>query len=73
MKQFPGFYFDEKRAVDLICMGRVAVDLYAEQTGLDLKDVVSFKKYLGGVCWEYCCWSCPIRIKKPDVFLCWLR
>ncbi|HHL3491698.1 TPA: 5-dehydro-2-deoxygluconokinase [Legionella pneumophila] len=48
MKQFPGFYFDEKRAVDLICMGRVAVDLYAEQTGLDLKDVVSFKKYLGG-------------------------
>ncbi|HIC7359449.1 TPA: 5-dehydro-2-deoxygluconokinase [Legionella pneumophila] len=48
MKQFPGFYFDENRAVDLICMGRVAVDLYAEQIGLDLKDVASFKKYLGG-------------------------
>ncbi|HHT9952748.1 TPA: 5-dehydro-2-deoxygluconokinase [Legionella pneumophila] len=48
MKQFPGFYFDKNRAIDLICMGRVAVDLYAEQIGLDLKDVASFKKYLGG-------------------------
>ncbi|HDV6631624.1 TPA: 5-dehydro-2-deoxygluconokinase [Legionella pneumophila] len=48
MKQFPRFYFDENRSVDLICMGRVAVDLYAEQIGLDLKDVASFKKYLGG-------------------------
>lgn len=43
MKQFPGFYFDKNRAIDLICMGRVAVDLYAEQIGLDLKDVASFK------------------------------
>jgi 5-dehydro-2-deoxygluconokinase len=29
-------------------MGRVAVDLYAEQIGVDLSDVSSFKKYLGG-------------------------
>ncbi|KTD04464.1 5-dehydro-2-deoxygluconokinase [Fluoribacter gormanii] len=42
------FYFDATRPVDLICMGRVAVDLYAEQIGLALSDVQSFKKYLGG-------------------------
>lgn len=42
------FHFDSKRTVDLICMGRVAVDLYAEQIGSALKDASSFKKYLGG-------------------------
>lgn len=44
----PVFYYDEKRPVDLICMGRVAVDLYAEQIGFRLADVSGFKKYLGG-------------------------
>ena len=34
--------------MDLICMGRVAVDLYGEQIGSLLRDVTSFKKYLGG-------------------------
>lgn len=48
MKKHSGFYFDQSRAIDLICMGRVAVDLYAEQIGFDLKDAASFKKYLGG-------------------------
>lgn len=42
------FYYDNDRAIDLICMGRVAVDLYSEQVGSDLKDATSFKKYLGG-------------------------
>ena len=42
------FYFDQSRPIDLICMGRVAVDLYAEQIGNELKDASSFKKYLGG-------------------------
>ncbi len=45
---FKPFHFDDKRAVDLICMGRVAVDLYSEQIGSSLKDASSFKKYLGG-------------------------
>lgn len=45
---YPAFYFDTQRPVDLICMGRVAVDLYSEQIGLSLKDASSFKKYLGG-------------------------
>jgi len=33
---------------DLICMGRAAVDLYAEQLGARLEDVQTFAKYLGG-------------------------
>lgn len=45
---YPVFYYDSLRPVDLICMGRVAVDLYAEQIGCSLKDVSTFKKYLGG-------------------------
>ena len=34
--------------LDVICLGRVAVDLYAEQIGARLEDATSFKKYLGG-------------------------
>ena len=36
------------RLYDLICMGRAAVDLYGEQTGGRLEDMLSFNKYLGG-------------------------
>jgi 5-dehydro-2-deoxygluconokinase len=36
------------RAFDVICMGRAAVDLYGEQTGGRLEDMLSFTKYLGG-------------------------
>lgn len=36
------------RPLDLICIGRVAVDLYAQQIGARLEDVTSFAKYLGG-------------------------
>lgn len=36
------------RSLDLICLGRVAVDLYSEQLGSRLEDVTSFAKYLGG-------------------------
>ena len=36
------------RTLDLICMGRAAVDLYGEQIGCPLEDVSSFAKYLGG-------------------------
>lgn len=37
-----------ERPIDLIAMGRVAVDLYAEQIGAPLKDAQTFRKYLGG-------------------------
>ncbi len=36
------------RSLDLVCMGRAAVDLYGEQIGARLEDVQSFAKYLGG-------------------------
>ncbi|MCM2547510.1 bifunctional 5-dehydro-2-deoxygluconokinase/5-dehydro-2-deoxyphosphogluconate aldolase [Burkholderia glumae] len=40
--------FAPDRPLDLICIGRVAVDLYAEQIGARLEDATSFAKYLGG-------------------------
>jgi len=36
------------KTLDLICMGRVAVDLYGQQIGARLEDMGSFSKYLGG-------------------------
>lgn len=34
--------------LDIICLGRAAVDLYTQQIGTRLEDVSSFAKYLGG-------------------------
>ena len=39
---------NHNRPIDVICMGRVAVDLYAEQIGCALADAQTFRKYLGG-------------------------
>jgi 5-dehydro-2-deoxygluconokinase len=36
------------RRHDIVCLGRLAVDLYAQQLGARLEDVSSFAKYLGG-------------------------
>lgn len=36
------------KKLDLICMGRVAVDFYGQQVGARLEDMGSFSKYLGG-------------------------
>lgn len=33
------------KRLDVICIGRVAVDLYAQQIGARLEDVASFSKY----------------------------
>jgi 5-dehydro-2-deoxygluconokinase len=40
--------FPPSRRFDLACLGRLAVDLYAQQVGARLEDVSSFAKYLGG-------------------------
>jgi len=40
--------FAPDRALDVICLGRFAVDFYAQQIGARLEDVTSFAKYLGG-------------------------
>jgi len=41
-------FFPEGRRFDLACLGRLAVDLYAQQVGCALEEVSSFAKYLGG-------------------------
>jgi 5-dehydro-2-deoxygluconokinase len=41
-------HFATSRALDVICLGRFAVDFYAQQIGARLEDVTSFAKYLGG-------------------------
>ncbi len=40
--------FATNRTLDVICLGRFAVDFYAQQIGARLEDVTSFAKYLGG-------------------------
>jgi 5-dehydro-2-deoxygluconokinase len=37
-----------QKKLDVICLGRIAVDLYAQQIGARLEDASSFAKYLGG-------------------------
>lgn len=44
----PTLSFAQNRPLDVICVGRVAVDLYAQQIGARLEDASSFAKYLGG-------------------------
>lgn len=41
-------FFASGRQFDVICLGRLGVDLYAQQIGAPLEDVSSFAKYLGG-------------------------
>lgn len=38
----------QNHTLDLVCIGRTDVDLYAEQEGAKLEDVQSFRKYVGG-------------------------
>jgi len=41
-------HFAAGRQYDIICLGRLAVDFYAQQIGARLEDVSTFAKYLGG-------------------------
>ena len=41
-------HFASGRELDVICLGRCAVDLYSQQIGARLEDVSTFSKYLGG-------------------------
>ncbi|MGH8416082.1 MAG: bifunctional 5-dehydro-2-deoxygluconokinase/5-dehydro-2-deoxyphosphogluconate aldolase [Pseudomonas sp.] len=40
--------FASGRRLDVVCLGRLGIDLYAQQIGARLEDVSSFAKYLGG-------------------------
>lgn len=44
---FPGADPADRR-LDVVCLGRAAVDLYGQQVGGRLEDMQSFAKYLGG-------------------------
>ncbi|GAB2490269.1 5-dehydro-2-deoxygluconokinase [Comamonas humi] len=44
----PTLNFPAGRTHDVACLGRLAVDLYAQQIGCSLEDATSFAKYLGG-------------------------
>jgi 5-dehydro-2-deoxygluconokinase len=48
MDPSPALRFPAGRRFDLACLGRLALDLYAQQFGARLEDVSSFAKYLGG-------------------------
>ncbi|PMR68612.1 bifunctional 5-dehydro-2-deoxygluconokinase/5-dehydro-2-deoxyphosphogluconate aldolase [Halomonas heilongjiangensis] len=39
---------NDTKTLDLICLGRAAVDLYGDQIGSRLEDMSGFAKYLGG-------------------------
>ena len=40
--------FASGRSLDVVCLGRFAVDFYAQQIGARLEDCTGFSKYLGG-------------------------
>src|SRR5690606_31103339 len=40
--------FPANRPIDVACLGRLAVDLYAQQIGCSLEEAHTFSKYLGG-------------------------
>ncbi|MDR9450244.1 MAG: 5-dehydro-2-deoxygluconokinase, partial [Acidimicrobiia bacterium] len=54
-------------ALDLICLGRVNLDLYAEQEGAPLGDVQSFRKYVGGSAANICIGTARLGLKSAMV------
>lgn len=38
----------QHKVLDVICIGRIAVDFYGQQIGARLEDTSTFAKYLGG-------------------------
>jgi 5-dehydro-2-deoxygluconokinase len=49
--------------IELVCAGRMCVDLYAEQHGADLPEVDSFRRYLGGSAANICFGSSRLGIR----------
>lgn len=43
-----GLRFDPTKPLDVIALGRLCIDLNANETGRPLEDVVTFTRYLGG-------------------------
>lgn len=59
------------KTLDVICLGRVAVDLYAQQIGSRLEDASSFAKYLGGIIRKCCLWNGDSRSEVVNVGKSW--
>ncbi|SQA99476.1 Uncharacterized protein conserved in bacteria [Cedecea neteri] len=55
----------KEKQLDLICMGRVAVDLYSQQIGARLEDASSFARYLGGSSGNVALWH---RTPGAEIF-----
>jgi 5-dehydro-2-deoxygluconokinase len=53
--------------LDLICLGRINLDLYAEQEGAPLGDVQSFRKYVGGSAANVCIGTARLGLKSAMV------
>jgi len=56
--------FASGRPLDVICLGRFAVDFYAQQIGARLEDVTGFAKYVGGSSANIACemWRAWFRV-----------
>lgn len=54
---------DGDHNVELVCAGRLCVDLYAEQAGADLPEVDSFRRYLGGSAGNICVGTSRLGIR----------
>lgn len=52
------------QAIELVCAGRLCVDLYAEQDGADLDQADSFRRYLGGSAGNICFGAARLGVKS---------
>jgi 5-dehydro-2-deoxygluconokinase len=50
--------------IELVCAGRLCVDLYAEQHGADLAEVDSFRRYLGGSAGNICFGTARLGVRS---------
>lgn len=53
--------------LDLVCLGRINLDLYAEQDGAPLEDVQSFRNYVGGSAANICIGTARLGLKSAMV------
>ena len=53
--------------LDLVCLGRINLDLYAEQEGAPLEDVQSFRKYVGGSAGNICIGTARLGLRSAMV------
>jgi 5-dehydro-2-deoxygluconokinase len=55
---------NKEKSLDVICLGRAAVDLYGQQIGSRLEDMSSFAKYIGGSSCNIACGTARLGLKS---------